>query len=295
MFDKRAFEDLGFSWQAALNLVLVSRQAYNDDNEIRAEAERWGFTRFRFFNSDDTQGFAAADAENVLIGFRGTEGNFADWFGNLRVAPKDTGRNGYGTVHTGFYSGYHDVHDALLEFLEQVGAATKKLWIAGHSLGGALSIIAAAELHAKRFEIAAIHTVGQPRTGTTSFLDFCDSVFGDRYARIVNNRDIVPRVPPGYGHTGMLYWFDKDGDLKQSGRTRSIAGDALPSPEPEPLSDTEFEALDRQLHENEEAKTQTRGSFGSLISRAIPGVADHDLDAYTRLIKAQVDIGTDLL
>lgn len=293
MFDKTAFQDQDFSWQAALNLALVSDQAYEDAAAIKAKTEDWGFSQFKFFDNDDTQAFVAADDDNVLVGFRGTEGNFADWFGNLRVAPRDS--RGYGTVHSGFYAGYHDVHDALVAFLNQIGAAQKALWIAGHSLGGALSIIAAAELHRKGFKIAAIHTVGQPRAGTSSFLDFCDQTFGDRYARIVNNKDIVPRVPPGYGHTGVLYWFDKDGELQQVGRTRSEAGEDLESPEPEAMSDAEFEAMEQELHEKDEAETRTRGSFGSFLSKAIPGVGDHGVDNYVRLIKGQADIGEDLL
>lgn len=287
MFDKIAFQDEDFSWQAALNLALVSDQAYNSESAIRDEAEKWGFSQFTFLDNDDTQAFVAADDETVLIGFRGTEANFADWFGNLKVIPKDTGR--YGTVHSGFHGGYHNVHTDLVSFLSKVKAQDKNVWIAGHSLGGALALIAGAELY-DQYAIAGIHTIGQPRTGNNAFLDFYDQNYGDRYIRIVNDRDVVARVPPLYGHTGKLYWFDEDGELQQVGRTRSADGVELGSPEPPPLTDAEFADLQQRMLK----ESATRGSFSGALSAVFPGVADHDRARYIDLIRAQVDLANEI-
>lgn len=287
MFKKSAFEDEDFTWQAALNLALASQYAYDDGPVIEAEAKLWGFEAFAFLDRNNSQGFAVADDETVLIGFRGTEGNIADWLGNFRFLATESG--GYGSVHRGFYNGYHAVHDQLMGFLHQTKAQHKKVWIAGHSLGGALALIAGAELH-KEVPIAGIHTVGQPRVGNNAFLDFYDATFGDRYIRIVNNKDVVPRVPPVYGHTGKLYWFDQDGDLKQVGRTRADDGTQLDSPEPPPLSEAEFAELQEQMR----GAQATRGHFSNLVSKAIPGVSDHDCQKYIDHIKEQVKLAEEL-
>lgn len=287
-FNKSAFADGVFSWQAALNLALTSSQAYRNASEIEAVATSWGFTQFAFFDNKATQAFAAADSDSVLIGFRGSEAKFEDWFGNFNALPKSTNR--YGTVHLGFYSGYHAIANELLAFLDKVGATDKALWIGGHSLGGALALIATAELH-ERYTIAATHTVGQPRTGRSDFAHYCDTHFGERYVRIVNNDDLVTRIPPHFSHAGKLQWFNQAGEPAAPSKRRSGDQEVQVSPEPEAMSEAEFAAIQQQVRD----AAKDRGELTGKLVRSIPGVTDHDIDGYIRLIGDQVRLSSSLL
>jgi triacylglycerol lipase len=78
----------------------------------------------------------------------------------------------------------------------------KPLFITGHSLGGALAMLYAAKWSpAPR----AVYTFGQPRVGDARFRDFYNATLGARTWRVVNEEDIVPRIPSalaGYRHAG---------------------------------------------------------------------------------------------
>jgi len=104
-----------------------------------------------------------------------------------------------------------------------------KLWVAGHSLGGALATLFYSRLIRSESDIpgvklAGAYTFGCPRTGDFDFL--MDSItnernilFKNRHSiwRVVNANDIVPRVPFGVGLcpdtlrqdflTGLLNYF----------------------------------------------------------------------------------------
>jgi hypothetical protein len=90
--------------------------------------------------------------------------------------------------------------DASLE-----GAAKKRLWVTGHSLGGALAKLWALWAVARGHEVAGVYTFGQPRVGDASFATLYNSVLRDRSFRVVHADDIVPRVPwmlSRYRHAG---------------------------------------------------------------------------------------------
>ena len=61
-----------------------------------------------------------------------------------------------------------------------------------------------------------MYTIGQPRVGDENFVKDIESRLGDTHVRIVNNRDIVPRVPlrtMGFEHSGAVLYFDEFGRL----------------------------------------------------------------------------------
>lgn len=102
-----------------------------------------------------------------------------------------------------------------------------KLYLTGHSLGGALAILFAGILMFKKGreqreerileKLAAIHTFGQPRVGDVNFAAFMDrnmEMLKVEYYRIVYCNDFVTRVPFddgvfGFKHCGQrCYFFD---------------------------------------------------------------------------------------
>ncbi len=72
----------------------------------------------------------------------------------------------------------------------------RSLWITGHSLGGALAVLATAKLRFEKAQpVSGLYTYGQPRVGDFEFCSRFDQGFGDYTFRFVNFQDIVPRVP----------------------------------------------------------------------------------------------------
>ena len=74
-----------------------------------------------------------------------------------------------------------------------------------------------------------------------SFADRFNATFGRHFHRYVNDRDIVPRVPPGYQHVGDLIQFDDDGAIVEIDVDHLEAFAA--TEEYRELTDIEFEDL----------------------------------------------------
>jgi pimeloyl-ACP methyl ester carboxylesterase len=218
-FNRLALQQPGFTWQNALSMAIASERAYlRTRGEIRRETEgKWGFHQTRYFDKEHSQGFVTWDDEVVVLAYRGTETNFGDWMRNINVVPRTI--NGLGSLHSGFHYGFSiiesDVRAALIEANPQ---RNKQLWITGHSLGGALSIIAGAVFR-NDYRIAGVYTYGQPKAVVSGIQDIYRNHLRNVYHRFVNNLDIVPRVPPGYVHFGNLIWFDEHGSVRSAAPT----------------------------------------------------------------------------
>jgi triacylglycerol lipase len=109
--------------------------------------------------------------------------------------------------------------DSIRKLLKKAGAGTRRtLWITGHSLGGALAVLAGGACAYDPdtlLPVNGVYTFGQPRVGLHDFCNNIELKFGRVYYRFVNNRDVVPRVPPrafDYTHTGRLIHFDSNGE-----------------------------------------------------------------------------------
>ncbi|WP_437311956.1 lipase family protein [Sorangium sp. So ce388] len=95
-----------------------------------------------------------------------------------------------------------------------------KLYITGHSLGGALAALAAALLFGEqtpiftnlgqyRDSLAGVYTFGQPMVGDRFFADWGEKKFGSKCFRMVYKNDFVARMPPrtmgNFQHFGVRY------------------------------------------------------------------------------------------
>lgn len=138
--------------------------------------------------------------------FRGTA-TPRDWLRNLRVLPRRW--PGGGKVHRGFLRAFGAVWPALRRRLEPA----RPLFVAGHSLGGALAALAAAALRPR-----AVYTFGMPRVGDAAF---AGSLRAPLF-RLVNRSDLVARVPPAgpplqFVHCGERWRIGDDGALDAGG------------------------------------------------------------------------------
>ncbi|AUX37870.1 MULTISPECIES: lipase family protein [Sorangium] len=108
----------------------------------------------------------------------------------------------------------------------------KALYFTGHSLGGAMAVIAAAHiftdesLRPYRNLIRGVYTFGQPMVSGKVFARYCEAAFGKMLFRHVYRWDAVPSLPPRtmgeYEHFGREYeatdtgWQYRDSVTKQS-------------------------------------------------------------------------------
>lgn len=154
----------------------------------------------------------------IVVAFRGTIGlgagvrGYFDWLNNFQAARVSDEL--LGNVHFGFYGAMFDrqlsdnVWEALWRAMLHLRAQNlldgKKIYITGHSKGGALALLAAARLK-KEFGITAdaVYTFESPRAGTVDF--------ARRYAelgiptfRFENRGDVIPHMPPETDETEIL-------------------------------------------------------------------------------------------
>ena len=197
------FDAVNGYWLAELSLLDYVR----DEAFKAAVLRRAGFTQWRFFDvaSSNTQCLVAANETALLVVFRGTElGSLRDLLTDANVVWEREA--GAGRVHQGFKRALDSIWPALREHLLSV-AQGRAVWLGGHSLGGALATLAARRLGA---DATGLVTFGSPRVGDSDFARQFDCPAW----RVVNNNDIVARVPPRpYVAVGRLCYLDSNGQM----------------------------------------------------------------------------------
>ena len=183
----------------ALALGNASLLAYSDWNDIQHFLEKWQLSDARLLSAGETQGFVARRDDAVFVSFRGTEPlRLVQWLGDINYRPSSVLPNVPGLVHGGFAGLFAVVQESMWAAVQALssGGATR-LFVTGHSLGGALAVLAAAVLQfdLKR-NVSAVYTYGQPRLGDPEFSAAFDAALGSVTFRYVNDLDIVPHVPP---------------------------------------------------------------------------------------------------
>jgi len=214
------------------------------------------------------------DGRVVLLCYRGTEPlNFLTWLTDFDVYPDKVAfrlgepKDPFG-VHAGFYRNVRatrwQIVAALKRALEgrsvlddgrpmdpplpdggRMEYPLEALYIAGHSLGGAMAAIMALMLkteppYAQIAEtLRATYTFGQPMIGSPELAEAAnaDPFFSERVIRYVYRRDVVPHLPPwgagDFAHFGQEYgyggqWRRKDqptGQMIPLGGLLIAAGD----------------------------------------------------------------------
>ncbi|WP_170113330.1 lipase family protein [Ahniella affigens] len=124
-----------------------------------------------------------------------------DWVvTNAQFLPSHLGNGA--RAHEGFTEAYAEVAPAIDKALRESVNPNARLFITGHSLGGAMAVLAAASLQ-NFFGTITCYTFGAPRVGDRGFARMLANVAMFRYEL---GDDLVTRVPPrafGYQHVPM--------------------------------------------------------------------------------------------
>jgi predicted lipase len=140
----------------------------------------------------------------VLVAIRGTLVP-EEWLRNFTAIPVDYGLvAGFGLVHLGFRELYKRVRGSITTHLGGVPTTTR-VTVVGHSLGGAMSIVAAPDILINLGkQVVEVCTLGGPRVGKPGYRDRFNAAVPSCF-RVTNPFDIVPHVPTlvtGWRHTG---------------------------------------------------------------------------------------------
>jgi hypothetical protein len=164
----------------------------------------------------DLQAVIELRPDCTILSYRGTR-SIENWKVDLTAIPNSQG------VHNGFYEGFEAIDPLVTNHLPVQSQTngritydfdrTKPLYATGHSLGGALAVLAAA-----RYNPTALYTFGQPRIYTTQYIKrHRQDIKQLNHWRIVDREDMVSHVPGlllGYRHTGNLALISSLGDFE---------------------------------------------------------------------------------
>jgi hypothetical protein len=218
-----------YSPSAALLLSAASAWAYSDAETLAAMLATCGMrdaepTLFAVSNGAlfvDTQAYLVRSLERrtAVLVFRGTEVggvSAADLFTDVNTALAPFPGSPGAQVHSGFQRAFKYLWPRLEPALTSAMHDLDHLFVAGHSLGGALAVLATAQLFTQapvaaplRTKLRGVYTFGGPMVGDPDFAALCGGLFGDRTFRHVYGYDVVPRLPPRtvgrFAHFGAEY------------------------------------------------------------------------------------------
>jgi Lipase (class 3) len=199
-FKKENFSD--FHGTTARELAILIGSAYT---QFEQQGEcTWslpdgfeGVTELTHDRKKKVFGFVATKDRDAFIIIRGTRTAY-EWYNNtaikydkyISVAGKK-----WGITTKGFYSIYLDIREELVAVLERL-KNVDRIFIAGHSLGGALATLTIPDLIDSGIDPAKIivYTFASPRCGDRELATKLN-YSGVQHWRIANTEDIVPTLP----------------------------------------------------------------------------------------------------
>jgi len=164
--------------------------------------------RSQHFKKGHINGYVLKAHGAVYIFIAGTD-EFKDVVTDVRLAPsRFNGESSNIKVHVGFESAYRSIENILNEYCKN----ESRIIIAGHSMGGAISTLAAYKLARTSSNITCV-TFGSPRVGNRAFIKNFNKIVTNSY-RVVYRNDLVTKVPK------LLFWYRHVNTLYQSKRKR---------------------------------------------------------------------------
>lgn len=246
----------------------LSKKAY--DENILSDGEK--VVKF----SDDDSGtdvfLMEIGEKEVVIAVRGTQpSQIADVKTDLDFAMT---RLDEGKVHCGFLKSAELIYEYIVTHFSDYPVGDKKVVVCGHSLGGAVAVLLGYQLKTRlNLSNMFIYTFGQPRVGNKTFVNQLMGLFPETYWRVVDDRDIVPELPPSIGlfyrHSPTLIYIDHNGNISK----RSILQNICINLQVRAEMFFKFALVRRSVVEYS-------------VSKIIESVMDHDMRKYLKALES---------
>jgi surfactin synthase thioesterase subunit len=165
----------------------------------------------RLISVGNTQVYVAQNDTVLVVAFRGSQApntldGLKDWLltnaSDYLILPEgqigtDFAAAGVGArFHRGFMEALHGIWEPLLASVtEATEASERPLWVTGHSLGGALALLAAWRLQRNFITVHEVVTFGAPMIGNEAAARAFEQEFASKIFRYVNLEDPVPLLP----------------------------------------------------------------------------------------------------
>jgi hypothetical protein len=165
----------------------------------------------RLIQSDNTQVYLGGNEQALVVAFRGSQApttldGLKDWLvtnaNNYLILPEgrsgtDFAAAGVGArFHRGFLDALQMVWEPLSAGVDQaLKSKDRPLWITGHSLGGALALLAAWRLQRCFLPVYEVVTFGAPMIGNEAASKGFEREFPGKIFRYVDKEDLVPLLP----------------------------------------------------------------------------------------------------
>jgi hypothetical protein len=175
-----------------------------------------------------THCFVASHPMAVIVAFAGTDPvSLANWISDF---------DAHLDVTTDTAEGYEVAADVvwseLKQLLEQCVPPGGKVFVTGHSLGGALAALIANRIGTElQADVDAVYTFGMPRPGNKAFAELYNQQLGMRTYRLIHGDDIVPTVAPtsfGFRHLGRVLNCERQGRFDKASLASDTSSDFPP-------------------------------------------------------------------
>ncbi len=270
-------DDDGFL--AGLVLAELSLHVYDPPETADTKARELGFASGRAIVHDNLVAWICRRPGVIVIAFQGTTDDLADWFANGQIR-RELVRGG--AMHHGFQRAYQtfkaDIDGELAK------TPNDRVWITGHSLGGALAMSCGHDQAlVEQRSLAGIITFGQPRLLGPKLRKNLRPVLESQTLRFVHGQDIVPRVPPNYRHFADEIHF-LDGGYRRNPDPESRTGEANTTSQGE---EDDSGTVEDHRTELKGVRVGRRGRAAG-ITAANPRIEDHSMEHYLDRLREQV-------
>ena len=206
----------GYNAGLASLCALVSMLSYEPEEECRRVAGTTGLSedRIKKIEQQNHSCTLLAYDDLIVIAFRGTDlSDVADWRTNWQTKPVV---GPWGLVHGGYLAAVDLLWNDVSAALRQLRHREQKLLLTGHSMGGALAVLAAARFEIEgTIPVESIYTFGQPAVADSAFSLELERRLSHRYFRFVHSVDAIPGfyVDKDLKHGGQHLFIDRGGRI----------------------------------------------------------------------------------
>jgi len=164
--------------------VSFAKYAYSNQHIIKQKFDS-KYDKVIFGNAKSVPFYLLENDSSIIISFRGSD-RVKNWVSNTNIFEEQFLDYNGSKVHQGFFS---EAKEAIY-LIEPIISKNKKIFIVGHSLGGAVALATGAYLYDQGFDVE-VFSFGSPPVGNQIFVDQIQNLKHNRY---VHELDIVPHL-----------------------------------------------------------------------------------------------------